>query len=125
MIRIFVALATFSMLVAGCGQGKEDDGEAPYASRYEALPSTATLLTDATILTGSGERLDGADILLGDGKIIEIGTGLSADGAEVIDAAGKWITPGVIDVHSHLGSGISGDANPARPRADPESGDAV
>ncbi len=103
MTRIFVALATFSVLAAGCSQGEEDNGAAPYASRYEALPSGATLLTGATILTGTGTRLDGADILLGDGKIIEVGTGLSADGAEVIYASGKWITPGIIDVHSHLG----------------------
>ena len=91
------------MLAAGCSQSEEDNGAAPYASRYKALPSTATLLTAATILTGTGERLDDADILLRDGKIVAIGPGLSADGAGVIDAAGKWITPGVIDVHSHLG----------------------
>jgi len=103
MIRSIIALATFSVLATGCSQGDGDNGPAPYASRYEALPSSPTLLTGATILTGSGERLDDADILLKDGKIIEIGTGLSADGAEVIDASGKWITPGVIDVHSHLG----------------------
>ena len=103
MNRIFVALATLAVFTAGCSQGGDDSGPAPYASRYEALPSVATLLTGATILTGTGTRLENADILLGDGKIIEVGQGLSADGAEVVDAAGKWITPGVIDVHSHLG----------------------
>lgn len=41
--------------------------------------------------------------LIGDGKIQAVGAGLSADGATVIDASGRWITPGVIDVHSHLG----------------------
>lgn len=103
MNRIIVALATFAMLATGCSQDEVDNGAAPYASRYKALPSTATLLTGATILTGNGERLDDADILLKDGKIVAIGSGLSADGAGVIDAAGKWITPGIIDVHSHLG----------------------
>ena len=103
MNRIIVALATFTMLAAGCSQGEEDNGAAPYASRYKALPGVATLLRGATILTGSGERLDDADILLKDGKIVAIGPGLSAAGADVIDAAGKWITPGIIDVHSHLG----------------------
>ena len=103
MTRIFVALATFSVLATGCGQSEGDNGPAPYASRYQALPSSPTLLTGATILTGTGERLDDADILLSDGKIARIGTNLSADGAQVIDATDKWITPGVIDVHSHLG----------------------
>ena len=103
MIRSIVALATFAALAMGCSQGDGDNGPAPYASRYEALPSSPTLLTGGTILTGTGERLDNADILLSDGKIARIGTNLSADGAEVIDATGKWITPGIIDVHSHLG----------------------
>ena len=103
MIRSIVALATFAMLAMGCSQGDGDNGPAPYASRYKALPSSPTLLTGGTILTGTGERLDNADILLSDGKIARIGTNLSADGAEVIDATGKWITPGIIDVHSHLG----------------------
>jgi len=97
------ALATCVVLAAGCGQSERDNGQSPYASRYEALPSSATLLTGATILTGTGERLDGADILMRDGKIIEIGINLTADGVDVTDATGKWITPGVIDVHSHLG----------------------
>ncbi len=103
MNRNIVALATLAMLAAACDQSEQDSGPAPYASRYEALPSGATLLTGGIILTGSGERLDGADILLNNGKIVAIGTEIDVDGADVIDATGKWITPGVIDVHSHLG----------------------
>ena len=39
-----------------------------------------------------------------DGKIAGVGENLEApDGATVIDGAGKWVTPGIIDVHSHLG----------------------
>lgn len=91
------------LLAAGCEKAADNDGPAPYESRYVALPSQTTLITGATILTGTGERLDDADVLLVDGKIAEVGTGLSADGAEVVDASGKWVTPGIIDVHSHLG----------------------
>jgi len=97
------AIAAFSLLAASCGQDTENDGKAPFASRYEALGGEMTLLKDATVLTGSGERLDGADVLFGDGKIIAVDTEVSADGATIVDASGKWITPGVIDVHSHLG----------------------
>ena len=61
------------------------------------------LLTGATILTGTGARLDNADVLLSDGKIAAIGEGLSSAGATVVDASGRWVTPGIIDVHSHLG----------------------
>ena len=75
----------------------------PFASRYPALPSERTLLRGATVLTGTGERLEDADVLLGDGKIVAVGTGLEADGATVVNATGKWVTPGIIDIHSHLG----------------------
>jgi imidazolonepropionase-like amidohydrolase len=90
-------------LAAGCAENADDNGPAPFESRYEGLAAQTTLITGATVLTGTGERLENADLLLVDGKIAEIGTGLSADGADVVDASGKWVTPGVIDVHSHLG----------------------
>ena len=93
------------LLAAGCEKSVEDSSpdSTPFESRYVALPSQTTLITGATILTGTGERLENADVLLLDGKIAEVGSGLSADGADVVDASGKWVTPGIIDVHSHLG----------------------
>ena len=102
---LYVAVATFALWLAGCDMAANEssDGAEPFASRYQPLPSGSTLITGATILTGTGERLEGADILIRDGRIEAVGTGLSADGAEVVDAAGKWVTPGIIDVHSHLG----------------------
>ena len=103
MKRSIVAIATFAVFIGACDSGEGDDALAPYASRYEPLPGDTTLLTGATILTGTGERLENTDILLRDGEIVAIGEGLSEDGATVVDAAGRWITPGVIDVHSHLG----------------------
>jgi imidazolonepropionase-like amidohydrolase len=76
----------------------------PYPSTYRALASPPVLISGATVLTGSGERLDNADVLLEDGKISAIGSGLSAPaGAIRVDGSGKWVTPGLIDVHSHLG----------------------
>jgi imidazolonepropionase-like amidohydrolase len=102
---LIVAIATCTALLAGCDQAVEQAGSGaePFASRYQPLPSGTTLITGATILTGTGERLDDADVLIRDGKIAEVGIGLSADEADVVDADGKWVTPGVIDVHSHLG----------------------
>lgn len=43
------------------------------------------------------------DILVTDGKITAIGPNLSADGAEIVDAAGKLVFPGVVDAHQHWG----------------------
>ncbi len=76
----------------------------PYPSTYHPVASPPVLIRNATVLTGTGERLDGADVLMQDGKVSAVGTGLQAPaGATVIDGTGKWVTPGIIDVHSHLG----------------------
>ncbi len=74
-----------------------------FPSTYSPLPSEATLITNATILTGTGERLDDASLLISDGKIQFVGKGNAPAGVNTIDAGGRWITPGLIDVHSHLG----------------------
>ncbi len=98
-----VTLILLSSACANHPPASTENDSPPYASRYQALESVATLLEGATVLTGTGERLDGADVLMRDGKIVAVGTGLDAAGATSIDAKGRWITPGVIDVHSHLG----------------------
>ncbi len=74
-----------------------------YPSTYNPLPSVATLITHATILTGTGERLNDASLLMSDGKISFVGEGEAPEGVTTIDADGQWVTPGLIDVHSHLG----------------------
>jgi imidazolonepropionase-like amidohydrolase len=76
----------------------------PYGSTYTPLPVEDLLLRGATVLTGTGEKLENSDVLIVDGKIAAVGVGLPDDGLEVVDAAGKWLTPGIIDVHSHLGA---------------------
>ena len=103
MNKLIVAIATIVIFVSACDQGADDGTSEAYASRYQPLPGGATLLTGATVLTGTGERLNNADVLLSDGKIVAVGEGLSSDSATVVDADGRWITPGIIDVHSHLG----------------------
>ena len=76
----------------------------PYPSTYHASAASATLIRGATVLTGKGTRLDNADVLIANGKIEAVGPSLNAPaGARVIDAGGRWVTPGLIDVHSHLG----------------------
>jgi len=75
----------------------------PYPSTYAPLPSEPTLITHATILTGTGERLDDASLLMSGGKISFVGAGQAPGGVTTIDAGGRWVTPGLIDVHSHLG----------------------
>jgi len=78
----------------------------PYGSTYRPLPSTPTLIVNATILTGTGQRIDNGSLLMEQGRIRQIGERSSVTGtgeATVLDAGGRWVTPGLIDVHSHLG----------------------
>jgi imidazolonepropionase-like amidohydrolase len=76
----------------------------PYPSSYQSLASNTVLIKNATVLTGLGKRIDNADVLLENGKILQVGQGLESSSANVINAQGKWVTPGIIDVHSHLGA---------------------
>ena len=79
--------------------------EAPYPSTYRPLPGVPTAITGATIFTGEGQRIDNGTIVMADGIVRAVGGADTPvpDGATRYDARGKWVTPGVIDVHSHLG----------------------
>ena len=78
----------------------------PFPSTYSPLPSEPVLIVNATILTGTGERLAGGRLLMSDGEIVEVREDSQVrrgNKAQVVDAEGRWVTPGLIDVHSHLG----------------------
>jgi len=76
----------------------------PFPSTYAPLPRGDTLIVDATILDGAGHRFEHGSVLLRDGKVAAIGDKVAAPaGAKTIDAHGRWVTPGIIDVHSHDG----------------------
>jgi imidazolonepropionase-like amidohydrolase len=65
-------------------------------------PAGETLIRNATILTASRGTLTNSDILIRNGKIAQVGPNLRAgSNARVIDATGKYVTPGIIDCHSH------------------------
>jgi imidazolonepropionase-like amidohydrolase len=76
----------------------------PYPSTYQRVGSAPIIIRNATVLIGNGARLDDADVLMQDGKISAIGKNINApNNATLIDGKGKWVTPGIIDTHSHLG----------------------
>jgi imidazolonepropionase-like amidohydrolase len=61
------------------------------------------LLKNATVWTNEkAGRLENTDVLVKNGKIAQVGRNLSAAGAKIIDATGKYVTPGIIDEHSHI-----------------------
>ena len=80
------------------------EGEGPYPSTYQAYPGTPTALVGAVVFDGAGDRIENGTVLFRDGKVVAVGdASLSTEGYRVIDAAGKYVTPGIIDIHSHLG----------------------
>jgi imidazolonepropionase-like amidohydrolase len=75
-----------------------------YASTYHRRQNPPVLIRNATILTAAGPEQANASILFQDGKVVSVGRDLTAPaGATVIDGTGKFVTPGLIDDHSHLG----------------------
>ena len=77
----------------------------PYPSTYTPYPGRPTVVRNVTIFDGEGGRIDNGVIFFVSGKISSIGgpdTPIPAD-VSVFDGTGKYLTPGVIDIHSHLG----------------------
>ena len=79
--------------------------EAPFASTYKAYPAQETLIIPVNIFDGEGGEIINGWVHMADGKIKEIGgpTSLPPDVENNISAPGKYVTPGIIDIHSHLG----------------------
>ncbi len=111
------ALAVFALGIGGTAldarkKDKEEEQKAapasksaPFPSTYKAYPGIATAIRNVTIFDGEGGRIENGVLFMSGGKINSIGgpdTPIPADVA-VFDGAGKFITPGVIDIHSHLG----------------------
>jgi imidazolonepropionase-like amidohydrolase len=78
--------------------------EDPFPSTYRPYGSTPTVVRNVNMYDGKGGKILNGMIALQDGKILAVGQTLDVPaGATVIDGQGKWVTPGVIDIHSHLG----------------------
>ncbi|MEP5566829.1 MAG: amidohydrolase family protein [Halioglobus sp.] len=107
------------VVLAACSEGEPEpakdlrSAKNPFPSTYQIPESKPLLIRGATILTGAGDLLEDADVLIVEGVFDKVGTELSApSNAVVIDAQDKWLTPGLIDVHSHMGvSSAPGTAN--------------
>ena len=97
-----MAVAVAATAVAADQQPAQNQN--PYASTYRAAPARTTVIRNATILTAAGPAIERGAILLQDGKVAAVGATVNAPSdAVLVDGAGKWVTPGVIDTHSHLG----------------------
>jgi imidazolonepropionase-like amidohydrolase len=90
-------------------QKKPKSDELPTELKSDRLASRPfrtggnVLIKNATVLTGTGKTLRGTSILIRKGKIAAIGRNLNAPaGVRVVDAAGWYAMPGIIDTHSHI-----------------------
>jgi imidazolonepropionase-like amidohydrolase len=72
----------------------------PFPSTYRAPASAAFAIRNATVLTAAGPVIRNGTVLVRDGKVVAVGAAVDVT---VIDAGGKYVTPGIIDDHSHLG----------------------
>ncbi|HRJ00314.1 MAG TPA: amidohydrolase [Hyphomonas sp.] len=106
-------MAVMAAALAACQKpGSGDAGEGakvpvadPYPSTYKAYPSETLLITNATVIDGAGQLIEKGSVLIEGGKIKAVGADIAApEGAATLDASGRWVTPGIIDNHSHLGA---------------------
>src|SRR6266436_1873550 len=87
-------------------------GLAPHALRAANPPDAPSviLIQNATVLTVSHGTIGHGSILIKDGKIVEVGQSIKAPkDAQIIDAAGQFVMPGIIDCHSHIA--VDGSVN--------------
>ena len=97
-------LLLFIFLGISCFFTLSSEESKPFQSTYEPSDSGDIFIEDARILTGTGKEILKGSILISSNKIKAIGENLSKPtGATVINASGKWVTPGIIDIHSHMG----------------------
>ena len=77
----------------------------PFPSTYRGLPRENMAIVGGTVFTGAGQRIDNGVVIVTDGRIAAVGGASTAipAGHRRVDVAGRFVTPGVIDTHSHLG----------------------
>ncbi|HET8967509.1 MAG TPA: hypothetical protein VFN20_14885, partial [Candidatus Acidoferrum sp.] len=95
----FIAVAALTLLASS-------------GATFAATPDAGQVIViqNATILTVTKGTIERGSILIKDGKIAEVGASVKTPkDATVIDAEGKFVTPGIIDCHSHIA--IDGSVN--------------
>ncbi|MCB2066828.1 MAG: amidohydrolase [Erythrobacter sp.] len=91
--------------VASASSHDDSDFTNPYPSTYHRYPGVPTAIVGATIYDGAGGQIDNGVVLFAEGEVVAIGDASLTipDGYTRIDGTGRFVTPGVIDIHSHLG----------------------
>jgi len=81
-----------------------------FAAEPPDAPPSVILIQNATVLTVSHGTIEHGSVLIRDGKIAEVAQSIAPPrGAQVIDGAGQFVMPGIIDCHSHIA--VDGSVN--------------
>lgn len=77
----------------------------PFPSTYRPMPRQNMAVVGGTVFTATGQRIENGVVVVTDGRIAAVGDASTPvpGGHTVVDARGRFVTPGIIDVHSHLG----------------------
>ena len=103
---LFLPLAASLGITAAAAQPATPAASSPPAPPPLTVPippaATLVAITNATIITASHGTIEKGTVLIRNGKIAAVGTDVTVPpGAQVIDGAGKYVMPGIIDAHSH------------------------
>lgn len=78
----------------------------PFPSTYVRFPAAPLVIRNVNILTAAGPMIPNGAVSVVDGKIVSVGATVDVPpGAIVLDGTGRFLTPGLIDTHSHVGAG--------------------
>ncbi|MGH9603101.1 MAG: amidohydrolase, partial [Terriglobales bacterium] len=76
---------------------------AVFAAAQRPTGKNEVVIRNATVMTATGSIISGGSVYVKDGKIVAVGKTVDAPAAAtVIDGAGKYLTPGIIDAHGHI-----------------------
>src|SRR5215470_4446404 len=104
-VRLTATLSALFLLLLISGRAAAQGGPQPSAANE-------VLIKNAVVMTVTHGNIQNGSIYVKDGKIAAVGANLSASSsATVIDAGGKYVTPGIIDSHSHIA--LDDDVNEA------------
>ncbi len=115
ILKTTLIISYAALALAACSSDSDSKSEAKsdgslipntaFASTYEPLASDDFVITNAEIYDGIGGQIPNGFIHIVDGKISAIGEGgFTGNAGNQIDAGGKPVSPGIIDIHSHLGN---------------------
>jgi len=107
MFKRAAFILAFSVAVMAFGWAQQ-----PATSPAGTAGGKDLVIKNATVMTVTHGKIERGSVLVHDGKIAAVGTNVNAPAdAEVIDATGKFVTPGLVDCHSHIA--LDDDVNEA------------